>query len=199
MFELHSCMKLYIITALNLRLKCWIFHVTQDFISIQKWFDTYRKQWKGGGDRGRLERGRKSHTAIDNTEKNASNIGRNGDITKIVIFRATERIKKFSGFWKRNERAFSTSRIYGVKRCNRRGNLWVFVVFHVFQSQLSRERKKIKIWTLFRWNCLAILSRIVLLWIFKFPITVRKQPPEKGGISDRLNCGLLVKKAVHVT
>jgi hypothetical protein len=65
-----------------------------------------------------------------------------------------------------------------------------------FQSRLSREPTKIKIMTLFRWNRLAILSRIDLIRIFRvlFWITIRKRPPEKGGFSVRLSGRLLVNK-----
>ena len=63
------------------------------------------------------------------------------------------------------------------------GTLWDFVIFHDFQSWISRERNEIKIRTLFRWNRLAILNRIDLVRIFRvlFRITIRKSPPEKRG------------------
>jgi hypothetical protein len=77
------------------------------------------------------------------------------------------------------------------------GTLWIFVIFHELQSQLSRERKEIKIRTFFRWNRLAIRNRIDLVRIFKDPfrITIRKLPPEKEDIiyKVRLNRRSLVK------
>ncbi len=79
--------------------------------------------------------------------------------------------------------SFFRSRIYGLKRCSRRRRLWVFVIFHDFQPWLSREREKIKIRTLFRWNCLAILNRIDLVRILRvfFRNTIRKLPPPESG------------------
>ncbi len=105
-------------------------------------------------------------------------MGRNWGITKIVISLTSERIfNNPFGFWKRDERATFLSIsffLFFEKRCGRRGRLWVFLIFHEFQSQLSRERKKIKIRTLFRWNRLSILNRIALVRIFKisFRITI---------------------------
>ena len=63
------------------------------------------------------------------------------------------------------------------------GTLRDFLIFHDFQSWISRERNEIKIRTLFRWNRLAILNRIDLVRIFRvlFRITIRKWPPEKRG------------------
>jgi hypothetical protein len=57
------------------------------------------------------------------------------------------------------------------------------MVFHDFQSRLSRERRKVKIWTLFRWNRLASLGRIHLVRILRVPfqITIRKHLLEKRG------------------
>ena len=63
------------------------------------------------------------------------------------------------------------------------GTLRDFLIFHDFQSWISRERNEIKTRTLFRWNRLAILNRIDLVRIFRvlFRITIRKWPPEKRG------------------
>ena len=74
------------------------------------------------------------------------------------------------------------------------GTLRDFLIFHDFQSWISRERNEIKTRTLFRWNRLAILNRIDLVRIFRvlFRITIRKWPPEKRGISVRLSGRSLV-------